>query len=84
MDPAKLAEWRFFCSTRFDDTQKEEAVVLKKALAKHGIDVFLSAPELIGGGQSIDTVVFENMEACDGFIALGTKNYAENTGNAAR
>jgi len=69
-----------FGSMRFDGTQKDEGLALKKALARFGINLFVAAPGL---GDSIDLVVYEQMENSDGFVVFGTSNYAADTGNTA-
>ena len=57
---------------------KYEAPALKKALAAHGVDLYIASPAL---GADITKEVFEAIENSHLFIALATSTYAEDTGN---
>ena len=57
---------------------KYEAPALKKALAAHGVDLYVASPGL---GANITKEVFSAIENSHLFIALGTSTYAEDTGN---
>ena len=57
---------------------KYEAPALKKALAAHGVDLYIASPAL---GADITKEVGKAIESSDLFIALATSTYAEDTGN---
>jgi hypothetical protein len=73
---------KVFGSMRFDEAgvHKHEAAALKAELARHGIELFVAAPD---AGADITATVFETMLECRAFIAFATATYAEDTGNPA-
>ena len=59
---------------------KNEAKALQARLKKDNVELFIAAP---GAGDDITTQVFTAIKSSQAFIAFGTKDYAEDTGNAA-
>ena len=61
--------------------RKEEAAQLQKVLEqKHGISCYIASPST---GHDIEEVVIHAMDGAKVFVAFGTPDYAENTGNTA-
>ena len=57
-----------------------EAHQLRDALASAGVELHIIDVEV---GTSITETVFTTMEGCDAFIAFGTSDYGQATGNPA-
>jgi hypothetical protein len=57
-----------------------EAEALQRRLAAHGVQLHVID---VRAGCSITSRVFEVMERCDAFLAFGTADYGERTGNPA-
>ena len=57
-----------------------EAIALRVALARIGIQLIIVE---LHGAVDITKEVFEGIEKSAAFVAFGTKDYAEDTGNPA-
>merc|ERR1712048_105321 len=80
-----MAPLKVFGSMRFrgeNETPMKEAFELQAVLlANHNIKLVVVR---VAAGSSIQTVVFQdNMAQCVGFVAMGTDDYGEDTGNSA-